>query len=162
MAGRRTVVKVEGLRELDAALEALKPSTAKGVLRRVLFSVGQPIADSYAASVRRRSGALAESAGVGTKLTRRQAGLHRKAFRDDKASAEVFAGAGGLTQAVTEEFGTVHQPAQGDLRAAWDEHKGRLVPDIAGQLWMEIDATADRAARRSVARMRRAARTGLV
>ncbi|MFN7177116.1 MAG: hypothetical protein ACK4MX_09530 [Thermaurantiacus sp.] len=144
----KTSMRVEGLQDLDAALADLPQSTAKGVVRRTLIKAGQPIVEDYANNVRRRSGTLAESAGVSTKLSRRQRRLHRKMFADDRAAVEVFAGAGPLSQAITEEFGTVNQEPQGQMRAAWDRNKQKALQIVQTETWSEISKTAARLARR--------------
>ncbi|WP_246259339.1 HK97-gp10 family putative phage morphogenesis protein [Chelativorans oligotrophicus] len=144
-----TRVRIDGLRELEKALAELPKATGKNVLRRTLLKAGQPIADDYEANVRRLTGTLAESAGVSTKLSRRQASQHRKMFRDDKASAEVFAGAGALVQAITEEFGTDKQAPQGALREAWDANKMSVLDTIKTELGNEITKAAERLARKA-------------
>lgn len=144
----KLTMKVEGLRELDAALGELPKATGKAVLRRTLKKAGKPVADDYAEKVRRRSGALAESAGVSTKLSRRQGRLHRKMFKDDKASVEMFVGPGALTQAITEEFGTPDQPAQGELRKSWDANRMGVLDTIKATLGDEIIKSAKRIAKK--------------
>lgn len=156
----KTTVTVEGLRELDEALGELSKATARNVLRRVGVKALEPVAEDYRNSVRRRSNALANSAGVGTKLTRRQAALHRSDIRrglSDDNFVEVFAGPGGLPQAITEEFGTVDQAPQGDLRASWDSNKNGVLNTVASELGSEIEKARQRAARRAA---RQAARGG--
>lgn len=145
----KTTVRIDGLKELEEALMDLSAATAKRQLRAAGMAALQPVADDYRDSVRRRTGDLAESAGVGTKLTRRQASIHRKTVRDDKASVEVFAGAGGLTQAITEEFGTIDQEPQGDLRASWDKNKSQTVSILKDELWASIEKARARAARKA-------------
>ncbi|WP_421925481.1 HK97 gp10 family phage protein [Neoaquamicrobium sediminum] len=141
--------KVEGLRELDAALAELPKATGKNVLRRVLRTAAQPVADDYSESVRRRTGTLAKSAGVSTKLSKRQRSLHRKMFKSDKASVEMFAGAGPLPQAITEEFGTPDQPPQGEMRSSWDANQRGVLDTIKSELWTEIEKAAQRLARKA-------------
>lgn len=145
----KTTVSVEGLRELDNALGQLPKSTGKAVLRRTLKKAGQPIADDAEAKAPRLTGALQISIGVGTKLTRRQSKLHRKMFKNDKASAEVFVGAGGLAQATQTEFGNEHQAAEPWMRPAWDGNKDQALEIIKTELWSEIDKAAIRLAKRA-------------
>lgn len=142
-------VRIDGLRELDAALGELPKATGKAVLRRVAKKALEPVAEDYRSHVRVDQGALRDSIGVGTKLTKRQASAYRKMFRDDKAAVEVFAGAGGLTQAITEEFGTPTQPPQGALRASWDTNKDGVLNTVANSLGEEIDKAAQRLARKA-------------
>lgn len=145
----KTTVTVGGLRELDAALGQLPKATGKAVLRRTLKKAGQPIAEDATAKAPRLTGALQISIGVGTKLTRRQSKLHRKMFKDDKASAEVFVGAGGLAQATQTEFGNEHQAAEPYMRPAWDGNKDRALDTIKSELGAEIMKAAQRLAKRA-------------
>jgi len=144
-----TIVKIEGLKELDKALAQLPKATGKGVLRRVLKRRAQPVADTASAMASRRTGALAESAAVGTQLTKRQKALHKKMFRNDKASVELFAGFGGLAQATQQEFGNENHGPQPAMRPAWDATKGAMLDGIKDDLWDEIKKSADRFAKRA-------------
>lgn len=144
----RTVVTIEGLRELDRALGQLPKATGKNVLRRVLRTVGEPIAEAGAANAPVREGHLRESYGVGTKLTRRQAKLHKKMFKNDRASVEMFVGPNDPS-AVQTEFGNEHQAAEPHLRPAWDAGKGPALESIKAELWSEIDKAAKRLARKA-------------
>lgn len=144
----KTTVHVEGLRELDAALGELPKATGKNVLRRVLRKAAQPIADQAQAKAPIQTGALQISIGVGTKLTRRQSRLHRKMFRDDKASVEMFVGAGGLAQATQQEFGNENHGPQPFMRPAWDGNKDRALEIIKSDLGEEIMKAAKRLAKK--------------
>ena len=142
-------VTVEGLRELETALKDLPKAAAKAVLRRTLKTAAQPIADEFRSKVHVDEGALRDSIGVGTKLTKRQRSVHRKMFKNDKASVEMFVGAGGLTQAITEEFGTPDVAANPALRPAWDGGKDQVLETIKTELWSEIEKAAARLARKA-------------
>ena len=141
--------KIEGLKELEAALKRLPPAVGKRFLRATLRKMGQPIAQDAKAKAPRDDGTLQDSIGVGTRLTRRQKSLHRKMFRNDKASAEVFVGAGGVPQAHIKEFGSITNAAQPFLRPAWDAHKGQLVEQMKTELWGQIDKRSKREARKA-------------
>lgn len=141
-------VSIDGLSDLDDALGMLPKSTGKAILRRVLRKAGQPMADQAEQAAPKRTGALKISIGVGTKLTRRQARMHRKMFKNDKASAEVFVGAGGLPQAIQSEFGNAHQEAQPFMRPAWDGNKDQALEIIKTELGGEIFKAAKRLAKR--------------
>lgn len=145
----RTVVKVEGLRELNRALAELPKSTGKAVLRRTLKNAAQPVADDAERMAPRDEGTLAASIGVSTKLTRRQRTQHRKMFKNDRASVEMFMGPGGLTQAWAQEFGTETNPPQPYLRPAWDAGKMGVLNAIKENLGSEIDKAAKRLARKA-------------
>jgi len=145
----RTTVKVEGLREVEKALEGLPKATGKAVLRRVLKKRAQPIADAMEAKAPRDEGTLAASAGVSTKLTKRQKAQHRKMFRNDKAAVEMFAGVGGLPQAHAQEFGNVKHSPQPFARPAWDETQGQVLDGITQDLWDEILKASKRLAKKA-------------
>lgn len=144
----KTTFKIEGLKELDAALGELPRATGKNVLRRVLRKTGETMAGDMEAMAPRLTGALQVSIGVGTKLSRRQAALHRKMFKSDRASVEMFVGAGSNPQAITQEFGTFNQPPQPFARPAWDGNKEWMLRTIKGDLADEIMKSARRLARK--------------
>jgi hypothetical protein len=137
-------VKVEGLREVEQALLGMKTATAKGVVRRVLLSRAKMFADDMRPRVSVDQGALRDSIGVGTKLTRRQSKLNRKG-----SPLEVYAGAGGLTQAITEEFGTVNQAPDPSARPAWDATHRRMLDGLVDDFTTEIAKTAARVRKRA-------------
>ncbi|WP_085025289.1 HK97-gp10 family putative phage morphogenesis protein [Ensifer aridi] len=140
----RVKVKVEGFRELDKALQQLKRATAKGVARRVLQKAGEPIAEAGRDNAPLGpTGNLKASYGVGTKLTKRQAKLHRK-----QSPVEVFVGPNDPA-AIQTEFGNQHQAAEPHLRPAWDAKKDRALEIIGEELAGEIEKAAARAARRA-------------
>jgi HK97 gp10 family phage protein len=145
-------VKVEGLRELAATLDQLPKAVARNALRRALIKRGQPLADtmrSLAPDDPRTGGMdLRNSIGVGTKLSPRQAKLHRKENKDDKQFAEVFVGAGPVPHAHLQEWGTVFHGPQPFARPAWDQHKDTILEGIKDDLWAEIDKAAKRHAKK--------------
>ena len=145
-------VRVEGLKELDAALKQLPKATAKAVLRRVATKALKPFDEAWRRNAPRLTGALEESGGIGTKLTTRQARLNRK--RNDKAFVEVFAGPNDPA-AIQDEFGNTNQAAQPFVRPAWDATKNQALEIVKTELGGEIEKTAKRAARRAA---RKAAR----
>lgn len=137
-------VKVEGLRDVERALLGMKTATAKGVVRRVLLSRAKMFADDMRPRVDVDKGALRDSIGVGTKLTRRQSKLNRKG-----SPLEVYAGAGGLTQAITEEFGTVNQTPDPAARPAWDATQRPMLNGLVDDFKAEIAKTAARVRKRA-------------
>jgi len=141
----RTVIKVEGFRELDQALIDIgKPATSKAIARRALVEAATPIDRAWRQSVRVDSGDLKDSGGITTKLSRRQRQQHKMT-----APVEVHVGPGPNPQAITEEFGTNDQAAHPTLRPAWDANKDKLPKVIGDQLWFEIEQAAKRAARKT-------------
>jgi HK97 gp10 family phage protein len=140
----RENVRVEGLRDLDEALEELTKATGKNVLKRVLTRAGEPIAEAAAEKARTLSGKLERSFGVSQKLSRRQKSQHTR-----ESSVEVFAGPGALVQAITEEFGTSSQAPHPTLRPAWDANKKPALDGIKDDLAEEIEKARARAARKA-------------
>ena len=149
----KTTVHVEGLREFEHALSELPKSTGKAVLRRTLKKAGQPIADNARALApddpSTGGNDLESSIGVSTKLSNRQRSAHKKMFKDDKASVEMFVGAGPLPQAHNQEFGNVNHGPQSFMRPAWDTNKNRALDIIKSELWGEIEKAAKRLAKKA-------------
>jgi HK97 gp10 family phage protein len=75
--------------------------------------------------------------------------MHRKMFKSDKASVEVFAGAGVIPHAHLQEFGTVNHGPQPFARPAWDSNKGRALETIRNDLGDEIAKAAKRLAKKA-------------
>lgn len=135
--------KIEGLRELEQAMMGLEGAVNNGIARRVLLNRGEIFAKAYRSRVRTDEYDLHESIGVGTQLTTRQ-----KALNEKGSDVEVYAGAGGLVQAITEEFGTNDQAAHPAARPAWEATKMQMAEGIADDLALEIDKAAKRVRRR--------------
>lgn len=158
-------VRVEGLRELEAALKDLSKATGKSVLRRVLLKRAEPVAAAARAMAPDDPDTggydLRKSITVGTKLSRRQASLNRAAtgggarmtaegFRSDpKNSVEVFVGAGPVPHAHLQEFGTVNHGPQPFMRPAWDANKNGVLAGLKDDLWAEIEKAAKRLAKKA-------------
>jgi len=142
-------VKLEGFAELEAAMEELSKAAGRGVLRRAGLKALKPIAEAAAAKAPRgASGELAAGISVGTKLSKRQKGIHKKTVRDDKSSIEVFAGAAADPAAHNQEFGNENHGPQPFMRPAWDAGKNKVLDDLKTELASEIDKAAKRAARK--------------
>ena len=142
------MVKVEGLRELETALMDLPKATGKAVLRRVAKQALIPFDKAWRANAaaHRLTGALEESGGIGTKLTRRQARLNRKV--EGKASIEMYAGPNDPA-AIPAEYGTVDQAARPFGRKAWASTQDETLKIVAANLGNEIDRAAARLARKA-------------
>jgi HK97 gp10 family phage protein len=143
-------MKVEGFKELEAELEKLSKAAGKGVLRRALKKAAQPMADlaqSLAPVGETRT--LSSSVTVSTRLSKRQASMHRKMFSSDRASVEMFVGAGPYASAHTQEFGTVHHGPQPFMRPAWDQDKNAMLARLKAELWSEVQKTVARAEARA-------------
>jgi HK97 gp10 family phage protein len=144
MARQIVTVKVEGLRELEAALAELPKATGRNVLRRALKKAGQPIADAGEAYAPRLSGKLAASYTVSTKLTRRQRRASKK-----ESPVEVYVGPTPHPKSVQTEFGNAHQAPEPHMRPAWDGNKERALQIIKTDLGDEIQKAADRLAKKA-------------
>lgn len=145
-------VKLTGFKELERELENLSKAAGKGVLRRSLKKSAQPMADlmqSLAPRGETSTDQLAESIAVSTKLSKRQAGQHRKMFRDDKASVEMFVGPGPDPAAWNQEWGNINHGPQPFARPAWDQDKMALLDRLGKELWSELDKSIKRAERKA-------------
>jgi HK97 gp10 family phage protein len=146
----KTTVTTSGFAELDAALAQIeKTATAKAVMRRSLKKAAQPMADMAQAAAPVLSGTLQESVAVGTKLSKRQAGIHRKMFKNDKAAVEMFVGAGALSSSTQQEFGNEHNAPQPFMRPAWDAEAQPTLERLGKEMWADIKRTAERAAKKA-------------
>lgn len=145
-----TRIKVEGLRELDRALGELPRATQRSVLKRTLLKAGAPVADAMIGLApddpSTAGGDLKSSIAVGTKLSGRQAKMHKKMFKDDKASAEAFVGPGPDPAAWNQEFGNINHAAQSFARPGWDATKMTALDIIKAELGNEIAKAAKRLA----------------
>lgn len=151
-------VKLLGYQGLIRAFEELPKATGKNVLRRVLIKRGQPIAAHASAIAPDDPATPGKSIRfiAGTVLTKRQRGLHRKAFKDDRASVEVFVGQdvppGGKASdpaGVQQEFGNINHGPQPSLRPAWDAGKAAVFDGITDDIGREIAKAAKRLAAKS-------------
>lgn len=150
-----TTVKIEGLAELDQQLANLTKAAGKGVLRRSLKKAAKPMADRMSDLAPRGTTAtdqLAESITIGTRLSSRQARMHRKMFRDDRASVEMFVGPGPDPAAWNQEFGNVNHGAQPFARPAFDSEVKPTLDRLGRLLWEELDKSLLRAARKAAKR----------
>lgn len=153
-------VKLEGFKELEAELAKLaKPAARKASARRSLKKAAEPLAVlAQRMAPRGDTNTLAPSIAVSTKLSKRQRKQHRRMFRNDRAAVEMFVGAGPLSSAHTQEFGTIHHAPQPFLRPAWEQDKKAMLERLKTELWKDIEkavARAERKAARDAARMKR-------
>ena len=146
-----TTVRIEGFKELEAELEKLaRPAARKASARRALRKAAEPMAAlAQSLAPRGETGTLAPSVSIGTRLSKRQQGLHRRMFRNDRAAVEMFVGAGPLASAHTQEFGTIHHAPQPFLRPAWDQDQRAMLDRLKSELWDDIQRTVARAERRA-------------
>ncbi len=172
-------VRVDGLKEFDAALGELSKATARNTLRRVLMKAGQPMAETAARLAPDDpetgspdlhtsitvSASLKNPVGKAEYRDVLQAGGSRgealQAMRDARRAgsesfAEVYVGPDYRQfHAHFQELGTAHHGPQPYMRPAFDQEAGTALDIIKSELGGEIEKAARRAARRAV---RRAAR----
>jgi hypothetical protein len=145
--------RVSGFAEIEKALDELaKPATRKASARRSLIKAAAPLVSAAKAMAPRDQGDLVASIGVGTKLTKRQASLRRRMFRDEKAAVEVFFGAGGLAQATQQEFGNFKDTPKPYIRPAWDQGQAGMLERLKAELWIDIEKAVARQAKRAARR----------
>lgn len=139
--------KIEGLRELDAALGEFKKATAKAIIRRTLKKAAEGMAAAAERNAPVLSGQLRESIAIGTKLTRRQARLAKK--DPDKDFVTVYMGPNNPA-AVPQEFGTFDQKAQPFMRPAFAAEAENTIGRVRDIMRTEIDKTVERARKRAM------------
>ncbi|WP_372804376.1 HK97-gp10 family putative phage morphogenesis protein [Paracoccus seriniphilus] len=147
-------IDVEGFAELEKALDNLSKSAGKAVLRRALKKAAQPTADLARSMAPVKTGKLAKSVIVGTRLDGRQARIHRRMFRDDKAAVEMFVGPSylrgdGGRHGHLVEFGTSKMAARPFMRPAWDQDKHAMLERLSDELWAELEKSIRRAEKRA-------------
>lgn len=161
-------MQLEGFSELEKELENLSKSMGKGVLRRSLKKSAGPMVDLIKSKAPHGRGALSNSVAVSTKLDPRQRAQHRKMFRDDRASIEMFIGPsynigdggrhGHLVEFGTKPHvnggkfaGTLHPgtPPQPFMRPAWEQDKVAMLDRLGKELWRELEKSLTRAARKA-------------
>lgn len=140
----KSVIKIEGVAELDKQLGQLSASAGKGVLRRVGRKALQPFDQSWRTKAPKLTEQLLESGGVGSKLTRSV----RKATEREN-TVEVFAGPGANPQAWQQEVGNHNHAAQPFVRPAWEETKDEALNIVKAELGSEIAKAAKRQARKA-------------
>ncbi len=158
----KTTMRIDGLRELDAALGALAQeygkASGKAVLRRVADKALLPMAEtarSMAPDDPATGGSdLKSRISVGGKLTPRQAKLARK--DQDRALITRYMGTDDPA-GVLQEFGTVNHGPQPFMRPAFSQHAEGAIRIVASELGPEIEKTATRLAKRRAAKAAKAA-----
>lgn len=160
--------QTDGFAELEEQLGGISEAAGKGALRRSLKKAAEPMAELARSKVPVGKGDLAQSIAVSVKLAKRQAGMHRKMFRNDKASVEMFLGpsydlgAGGRHGHLV-EFGTAPHINKGQfagtkhpgtapqpfMRPAWDADQVKLLDRIGQNMWEEIQKSIKRAGAKS-------------
>lgn len=142
--------KMEGLKELDAALAEFRPMTGRNILRRAGTQAMEPVADEMEAKAPKGQGDLKVAIDTGTK---RGKSVQRE-FRDPHV-VEIYAGPsvveGGVPpQAYQQEFGNENHGPQAYARPGWDAKRSGVMPSLKESLGSELDKASKRAARRAL------------
>ena len=139
-------MKLSGFAELERELEQLeKLATRKAVARRSLKKAAEPLAGiANSMAPVGLTGDYARSFVYSTKLNKRQTGLHRKMFRNDRAAVEGFVGTNDPA-GVQQEFGNLHHGPQPALRPAWQQDQNAMLERLKAELWADIQKTIARA-----------------
>jgi HK97 gp10 family phage protein len=169
----KTSMKIEGLKELDAALSELPKATAKNNMRRAAETALQPVVDhakSLAPAGKPRKvgkryvtgGDLKRSLTVSRKLGKSAAKkMREEQRREGKYSINVYAGASPMRYAHLVEFGTKpryhkktgkfvgQMPARPFMRPAWDANKTQVLATFQKDMWARIEKSAKRLARKA-------------
>lgn len=172
----KTTVRIDGLKELDAALAQFTKATARNVLRRTLIKAAKPLVDTASRLAPVDTGELAGSIqassnienNVGKKefaavmasggtTAEARAALRgaRRAAGGQGSFAEVHVGPAkaaskkNAIKRIVQEFGSVSQPPQPYMRPAWAQEQNAVLDNIKTELRSEIDKTAKRAAARA-------------
>lgn len=161
-------LKIEGLAEVNRALDQFAASTRRGILNRVLRKAAAPVVSSAKQMAPKDTGELRES--ISTQIVRSNAGKSAFAAAMRGGASRAEAGAAARTanaeargqgasavvrirarapHAFFNEFGTTKMAAQPFLGPALRQNKGRVVSIIAHDLKTEIAATARRVAARN-------------
>lgn len=158
MAGRGSFrMKLEGAKELEAALRELPHRLQKSTIRRALIKAGEPIVADARSRVPVESGRLQRVIQIATRLSRRQRRTRAKGA--NKGQVDVYIGAAPARYAHLVEFGsgprrtktgksTGQMPAHPFLRPAWEAGKVKALQDFSRLLWIEIEKSAKRLAKR--------------
>lgn len=151
-------IRVDGFKELDAALQEMKTATARGTVRRAMMKAFQPMADEASRLApddpRTPAPDLHRTIKVGDALKAgRSMFVKGFGFKDGQVTVWMGPTREGYPQAIMQEFGTVNQPAQPYMRPAWDGGKDALLDGLAKGMAAEITKTAERAARKAARRV---------
>lgn len=142
--------KLQGFREMDAALAEFPKATAGNILRRTAVEALGPVADAMQAKAPRAEGDLALAIDVGTKRAKRT----KKHF-PESSTIEAYAGVkvvgGGMPpQAIQQEFGNENHGPQPFARPGWDREAAPTLERVKDSLGQQIDKARVRAQRKAL------------
>lgn len=143
------LVKLEGFSDLDRAFDDLSRAVGKAVLRRAAIAAAEPMARVMRSLAPKDELDLSESIDVSTKLSARQAALHRKMFRNDRDAVEIFVGPGPDPAAHIQEFGSEHVTPQPFARPAFDQEWRGFIDKARVEIADQLQRAAERAARKA-------------
>lgn len=132
---------------LYQTLGELTRPTQRNALMRTLKQEIQPLADAVKAATPVKFGDLEGSEIVGTKLTKRQRSLDRRAA-EGPATATLHFGTADPA-GMMEEFGLGNNPIHSYFRPEWEARKMSILEGIGNTLGDEIVSAGVRAARRN-------------
>lgn len=154
-------VEVEGLKDLERALDDLQRPAAKALIRRSLMKAAKTFAEhAQDFAPDGDTGDLGDSIQASTKLTKRQQFLHRRFAGDSRSSVEVFVGPVyqdqkyGAFYGHLQEFGTAHHAAQPFMRPAWISGRDQILKDLSRIMREEIKKAIARAERKAARQAR--------
>lgn len=167
----RKNVEVEGLAQVQDALDELSKATSGNILKRAVSTAGAMIADAASALAPKKRGFLKINIMVGkAKIITAGKAAFAKAMQEGGTRAEAAAAAraansaaGGsgrsavtqvgptkaAGQGILQEFGTVHHKAQPFMRPAWDAHGEAAIEVIKETLIVEVDKATKRAEKKA-------------
>lgn len=138
-------IKTEGFKELGEALQDLKKSTNRNVVRRSMLEALGVFVDQAKARAPVNFGDLEAGISEGTKLTRRQ---RRLKGPTPTGYVEVYAGTSDPT-GIFQEFGTSRHSPNPFMRPAWDATKMKILEDLKKALTENIEKATERARRKA-------------
>lgn len=136
-------MRFEGGKELEANLMLLEGVTAKKVVRESLQDALVPVEAAAVQKVRRKTGRLARSIGIGLRLTRRQKSRNVPIVSSTGVEAYVGPGARGGRydgrHGHLVEFGTRHSAPFPFMSPAWAQNIKAVFDRLAGNMAKKID-----------------------
>ncbi len=161
-------MNVQGLADVERALDNLSKSVGRSVLRRSLRKAAAPMRDRAKELAPVDDGDLRDSIIIGGMLDKSQRSKHRKLTKDERSAVELFVGpsyklgAGGRHGHLV-EFGTAphilggvfagaQHPGtspQPFMRPAFDAEARPTIERLRPLLWAEIDRAARRQAKKN-------------
>lgn len=167
----KTKIHVEGLSELEKALQEIPRATGGNVLKRAIVKPAQMFADHARELAPKESGKLKQeikvskpkviSAGKAAFAAAMREGATRAEAGHAARAANAAAGGAGRHAVVSvgptkgafhglfQEFGTARHGPKSFMRPAWDALSPRFPKMIAETLWEEIEKARQRIAKRA-------------